>query len=257
MSGRWRAPPRTPRPLLDVIAGYDPADPGSAPAARSGFTSQLDRGVRGLRIGFVRHFHTADVVAGTEISAALEVVAASLRQQGADIVDVTLPKLSEFNAVNRVILHSEAWAIHAKWLQTRPGDYAEATRRRLLAGAFLSAGDYIQAAAAAHGADRGGGRCIPGRRCAADRQFDGYCSGDRRLAGGRADLWPAGPHAVQRHRTSGCRHDVGSFERRVADVGPVRGSGLCRRTRATRRRRLRAGGELAGRNGRAWPRRKR
>jgi aspartyl-tRNA(Asn)/glutamyl-tRNA(Gln) amidotransferase subunit A len=131
--------------LLDVIAGYDPADPGSAPTAQSGFASQIDRGVKGLRIGFVRHFHTADQMAGAEISAALEVVAASLRQQGADVVDVTLPKLGEFNAVNRVILHSESWAIHAKWLQTRPGDYAKATRRRLMAGAFLSAGDYIQA----------------------------------------------------------------------------------------------------------------
>ena len=131
--------------LLDVIAGYDPVDPGSAPAACSGFVAQIGRGVKGLRIGFVRHFHTADQIAGAEVSAALEVVVASLRQQGADIVDVTLPKLSEFNAVNRVILHSEAWAIHAKWLQTRPGDYAKATRRRLMTGAFLSAGDYVQA----------------------------------------------------------------------------------------------------------------
>ena len=131
--------------LLDVIAGYDPADPGSAAAPRFGSAGELRRGVEGLRIGFVRHFHAADQLADPEVAAALEAVAASLAAQGATLREVTLPKLGEFNTVNRVILHSEAWAIHAGWLQTRPGDYARATRRRLMTGAFLSAGDYVQA----------------------------------------------------------------------------------------------------------------
>ncbi|WP_158745750.1 amidase [Acidisphaera sp. L21] len=131
--------------LLDVIAGYDPADPGSAATAASGFTSQIDRGVKGLRIGFVRHFHTTDMVASPDVAAALEQVAADLTRQGAAIRDVTLPPLDVFRALNRVILHAESWAIHAKWLQTRPGDYGKATRHRLMTGAFLSAGDYVQA----------------------------------------------------------------------------------------------------------------
>jgi hypothetical protein len=32
-------------------------------------------------------------------------------------------RLEEFAAVNRVILQSEAWAIHGAWLRERPGDY--------------------------------------------------------------------------------------------------------------------------------------
>jgi len=56
-----------------------------------------------------------------------------------------MPTLEEFGAVNRVILQSEAWAIHAPWLRQRPGDYGKLSRRRLLAGAFMSAGDYVQA----------------------------------------------------------------------------------------------------------------
>jgi len=56
-----------------------------------------------------------------------------------------LPTLGEFGAVNRVILQSEAWAIHAPWLRERPGDYGQLARRRLLGGAFISAGDYVQA----------------------------------------------------------------------------------------------------------------
>jgi aspartyl-tRNA(Asn)/glutamyl-tRNA(Gln) amidotransferase subunit A len=44
-----------------------------------------------------------------------------------------------------VILQSEAWAIHGPWLRERPGDYGQLARRRLLAGAFMSAGDYVRA----------------------------------------------------------------------------------------------------------------
>ena len=131
--------------LLDVIAGHDPADPGSTPSARTRFTTQLNQGVAGLRIGYIRHFHEKDEIADPNVAAALDETVAILRRQGATIQDVTLPPLREFNATNRVILHSEAWAIHAEWLRTRPGDYAMATRRRLMTGAFLSAGDYVQA----------------------------------------------------------------------------------------------------------------
>lgn len=131
--------------LLDAIAGHDPADPGSAAAPMSSFSRGLTHGVKNLRIGFVRHFHYTDQQADPEVAAALETVASTLARQGAAILPVTLPSLNEFNAANRVILHSEAWAIHANWLRTRPGDYAQATRRRLMTGAFLSAGDYIQA----------------------------------------------------------------------------------------------------------------
>jgi len=69
-----------------------------------------------------------------------------LQSLGAQISDVRLPTLGEFGAVNRVILQSEAWAIHGPWLRERPGDYGRLARRRLLPGAFISAGDYVQAA---------------------------------------------------------------------------------------------------------------
>jgi aspartyl-tRNA(Asn)/glutamyl-tRNA(Gln) amidotransferase subunit A len=132
--------------MLDVIAGHDPLDPGSAAAPAGHYMSGLGRGVRGLRIGFVRHFHETDLPADAEVTAALEHVARTLQALGAEIRDVSLPTLGEFAAVNRVILQSEAWAIHGPWLRERPGDYGRLARRRLLPGAFLSAGNYVQAA---------------------------------------------------------------------------------------------------------------
>lgn len=131
--------------MLDVLAGYDPADPGSAATRCGHYGEGLERDMRGLRVGFVRHFHEIDQPADPEVTAALEHVARTLQLEGAEIRDIHLPTLGEFAAVNRVILQSEAWAIHGQWLRERPGDYGQLARRRLMAGAFFAAGDYVQA----------------------------------------------------------------------------------------------------------------
>lgn len=131
--------------LLDAIAGYDPADPGSSATPARGFGRLLDQGVRDLRIGFIRHFHERDLPAHPEVAAALEHAARVLQAEGAQVRTVTLPPLTEFAGTNRVILCSEAWSIHAPWLRERPGDYGQLARRRLLPGAFMTAGDYVGA----------------------------------------------------------------------------------------------------------------
>jgi aspartyl-tRNA(Asn)/glutamyl-tRNA(Gln) amidotransferase subunit A len=131
--------------MLDAIAGHDPLDPGSAAVPCGHYAAGLERRVQGLRVGFIRHFHESDLPADPEVAAGLENVAGTLQKLGADIRDIRLPTLGEFAAVNRVILQSEAWAIHGRWLRERPGDYGQLARRRLLGGAFISAGDYVHA----------------------------------------------------------------------------------------------------------------
>ena len=131
--------------LLNALAGHDPLDPGSAATNARNFGAQLGRGVKGLRIGFIRHFHEVDLPAHPDVTAALEDVERILQAEGAIVETVTLPKLSEFAGVNRVILCSEGWSIHAPWLRERPEDYGALSRRRLLPGAFMTAGDYVGA----------------------------------------------------------------------------------------------------------------
>src|SRR5258707_13692912 len=131
---------------LAPIRGRDRADPasvaGPAPAASP---DALERGVRGLRIGYVRHFHENDMPAEPQVAAALDQVAAAFAAEGAEIRTVTLPDLNAFASVNRILLQSEAWAIHAPWLRSRPQDYGRLARGRLIGGAFLSAEDYVLA----------------------------------------------------------------------------------------------------------------
>jgi aspartyl-tRNA(Asn)/glutamyl-tRNA(Gln) amidotransferase subunit A len=131
--------------MLQAIAGLDPLDPGSAAASAGHYAQALERPVRDLRVGYIRHFHEIDMPAEPEVTSALDHVARTLQTEGAEVREVTLPTLGEFGAVNRVILQSEAWAIHGPWLRERPGDYGQLARRRLMSGAFFSAGDYVQA----------------------------------------------------------------------------------------------------------------
>jgi aspartyl-tRNA(Asn)/glutamyl-tRNA(Gln) amidotransferase subunit A len=132
--------------MLDAIAGHDPLDCGSAERSRTGsYSVDLSRGVRGLRIGFVRHFHEVDAPADAEVTAALENVIRALAAEGAVVSNVTLPPLNEMISVARVINFSDYWAIHAKRLSERPGDYGRLARRQLMAGAFVTAGDLVKA----------------------------------------------------------------------------------------------------------------
>ncbi len=77
--------------MLDAIAAHDPADPGSAATSARYFGRMLDRGVRDLRIGFVRHFHETDMPAHPETTAALEDAVRVLQSAGAEVRTITLP----------------------------------------------------------------------------------------------------------------------------------------------------------------------
>jgi aspartyl-tRNA(Asn)/glutamyl-tRNA(Gln) amidotransferase subunit A len=131
--------------LLGIIAGYDPADPGSARVEVPDFTADLDKGVGGLRIGVIRRFYTQDFEAEAEMTQSIEEALSILAGQGAVIQEIDPGPLADYAAANRVILTSEAYAIHERWLQERPADYGALARERLLPGAFLRAVDYVHA----------------------------------------------------------------------------------------------------------------
>lgn len=131
--------------LLSVLAGHDGQDPGSATHKAEKYGRHLKKGLKGLTIGFVRHFHETDQPASPEVAAALETAAKLLAKEGAKMKTVTLPSLNEFAGVNRAILLGEAAAIHGRWLREAPEGYSNLTRKRLAPGLFVRAEDYVQA----------------------------------------------------------------------------------------------------------------
>ncbi|NKC14090.1 MAG: amidase [Gammaproteobacteria bacterium] len=130
---------------LNILAGYDAADPGCAALAPMDYTRALGSAIAGLKIGVIRHFFARDRVASEAMGGAIDTALGVLESLGAVVADVSTRPLQAFADCNRIILLCEAYAVHEKDLRERPQDYAELTRQRLLPGAFLRAVDYVQA----------------------------------------------------------------------------------------------------------------
>ncbi len=131
--------------LLSACAGHHPADPGSPRRPTPEMLSGLRWGVRGLRIGLVRHFHERDLLVSPATRSAIDRAAALFGELGADVREVQLPPLQDFTDAGMVILLAEAFAVHAPWLRARRGEYGEILRERLLLGALVTAEDYLRA----------------------------------------------------------------------------------------------------------------
>jgi aspartyl-tRNA(Asn)/glutamyl-tRNA(Gln) amidotransferase subunit A len=129
---------------MQVLAGYDPLDPGSADVPVPDYRAHLRDGIKGLRVGYCSGFNR-DGEIGPEQTAALDKTAQLLAKEGAEIIEVALPPNAQFQACARTISHSESFAIHADVLRTKPELYARVTRERLMLGGFLTAAQYVQA----------------------------------------------------------------------------------------------------------------
>ena len=130
---------------LEVLAGFDPDDPASADEPAPSYTAGLELGVKDMKIGHVRRWHEDDMPAAPEMRAAIDAALRVLEGEGAEIVEVDPGPLQDYSRVNRIILWAEAWSIHEAWLKEKPEAYGRLGRERLIAGAYLSAGDYLRA----------------------------------------------------------------------------------------------------------------
>ncbi len=131
--------------MMQVLARHDPMDPGSASVPAVDFTAGLGQGLKGLRVGVVRHFFEQDLLTDPETIAALETSVAVLRDMGAIVGDVTVSPFGTYADCGSLISRTEAYAIHQHWLRTSPELYGAFGRHRLMAGAFVLAADYINA----------------------------------------------------------------------------------------------------------------
>jgi aspartyl-tRNA(Asn)/glutamyl-tRNA(Gln) amidotransferase subunit A len=131
--------------LLDALAGHDPADPASVPGPTLSYARSLDTPVKGLRVGVLRHVYEHDMPASMDVLQVMNHAVAVLKSLGCQVEDATLPPLQDYNAVGRVIISAEAYALHEATLQTRLSDYSRTFRIRVLSGALIRAAEYIAA----------------------------------------------------------------------------------------------------------------
>jgi aspartyl-tRNA(Asn)/glutamyl-tRNA(Gln) amidotransferase subunit A len=131
--------------MLQVLAGHDPKDPASANRPVPNFSGLLGRGLKGMRIGVIRHFHEVDAPASAAVLAGIDNAIVAFRDMGAVISDVTLSPLQDWHACGSLISMTERATAYEEWARTRLGEFSERVQRRLMLGALVSGVDYVQA----------------------------------------------------------------------------------------------------------------
>src|SRR5688572_10852058 len=128
--------------FLKVIAGFDPDDPGSEDVPVPDYAAELNRGVKGLRLGLIEDWHTGPG-AHPDLAPAIDAAVEVLRGLGAVIEPVKLSSLRDYTDCKTTISSVELYAIHEHDLKTRPQDFGRILRNRVLPGALIRAEDYL------------------------------------------------------------------------------------------------------------------
>ena len=124
--------------MLQVLARYDAADPGSIDAPVADFTIALDRLPPRLRIGIPRAFFFDDL--HPEIAAAVEEAIDLFRDLHAEIRDVNLEV-----STDRTLSSVESYAYHEAFVASSPELYQPVTLARIQSAANTSAAATLRA----------------------------------------------------------------------------------------------------------------
>lgn len=131
--------------LMQVIAGHDPEDPGSANVPIPDYTAALTGDVTGLVIGVPASWLDDEDPPTPETKAAFEAALDVFRGLGCLVRPVNLPPLRQYDDAKKTIAVAELFTIHGKDLRTRPHLFGASLRYRIIAGGLVRAEDYINA----------------------------------------------------------------------------------------------------------------
>jgi len=130
--------------LLGVMAGPDPADPLSSPAAVDDYLSALADPAP-PRLGVLRALVER---AGPEVAAHVERVTRALREAGAAVSDAALPPAFEgLHDAGKLVLLAEAAAYHAPMYARHADKYPPRLRQALEEGQRITAVEFLTAQA--------------------------------------------------------------------------------------------------------------
>lgn len=145
--------------LLNVVAGHDPRDSTSSPAAVPDYTKALREDVRGLNIGIPREYFAAGM--DPEVEKAVREAIQSFQAMGATLVDISLPHTEYAISAYYLIAPAEAATNLERYdgisygarvdgadvaelmTNTRSQKFGREVKRRIMIGNYaLSAGYY-------------------------------------------------------------------------------------------------------------------
>ena len=128
--------------MLRAIAGHDPHDPTTPTVPVPDYRAALRSDLKGVRVG-VAVGNPFDQVE-PEIARLLSEAHDSLRDLGAEVVDVAVPDVMRFNDLQQILAKSEAAVICGKWMRERPGDMTFAAISVVQEGLLVPATRYLE-----------------------------------------------------------------------------------------------------------------
>ncbi len=148
--------------MLNVISGADEHDMTSSRVSVPDFTSKLEAGVKGIKIGVAKQFFT-DALSG-EVRNALDKAIEWYKNAGAEIVEIDLPSLVTALAVYYVISSAEAASNLARfdgvkygrrapeytdivdlYFKSRTQGFGAEVKRRIMLGNYVLSSGYYDA----------------------------------------------------------------------------------------------------------------
>ena len=131
--------------MLQSLAGYDPLDAGSIPAKIPNYRAALKKGIKGLKIGVVRHYWEEDAPAHEDLRKAMEEAIAVFRALGAKVADCRTRPMIDSLDCKIIIAETELFSIHNRELRERPGDFGRDFLGRILPACLFQSADYVAA----------------------------------------------------------------------------------------------------------------
>jgi len=146
--------------VLGIIAGRDPMDSTSAEVPVPDYVAELDKGVKGIRIGVPKEYFGEGL--DGEVRAAVEAAIQKMAGLGCEVVPVSLPhteyaiptyyiiataeasaNLARFDGVRYGFRAQGARSLSDMYRRTRDGGFGAEVKRRIMLGTYaLSAGYY-------------------------------------------------------------------------------------------------------------------
>ena len=130
--------------MLQVMAGHDPNDPGSASGAVPDYLHEMTQLDRPPRIGLVREFFFDHSI--PEVRKNTEEIVERLSQAGAEIVEIGVPaSFATSHSSQRIVNTVEVAAFHEEFYRQRADDYGPKIRADIEMGMMVPGIRYVQA----------------------------------------------------------------------------------------------------------------
>ncbi len=131
--------------MLQALAGHDPADPASATRAVPDYTAGLGKGAKGLKVGVLSRWHETDRPVAPAVKAGIDAAISTYESLGAEIVEIKLSAMQEYNAAGFFISTVERGAAYERMMLKNPEKFGQRYRDRLVFAALCTGMDYVQA----------------------------------------------------------------------------------------------------------------